>query len=186
MLIGYARVSTNFQNLDLQKDALKEAGCEKIIVDEASGAKSERPGLKMVLEILREGDTLVIWRLDRLGRSIFHLIELVNNLKQKKIELKSLHESIDTNSPTGTLIFHMFGALAEFERNLTKERTKAGLASARARGRMGGRPKSLDNSKRKAAIQLYRDDQYTAQQVCDIMHISRSTLYNYIRKDQSL
>ena len=143
MRIGYARVSTQEQNLDLQKDALKRAGCKKIIEDIASGKTENRPGLDRVRELLREGDVLVVWRLDRLGRSLKHLIELMTELEQKKIGFQSLQESIDTTSPGGKLIFHMFGALAEFERNLIRERTRAGLDAARARGRKGGRPKKL-------------------------------------------
>lgn len=146
MFIGYARVSMQDQNLDLQKDALKLAGCEKIYVDTMTGEAKNRPGLEQTLQMLREGDTLVVWRLDRLGRSLKHLIELVAELSQKKVGLRSLQESIDTTSPSGKLVFHLFGALAEFERNLCVERTKAGLAAARARGRLGGRPKVLDDS----------------------------------------
>src|ERR1039457_155947 len=133
MRIGDARVSTQEQNLDLQKDALRRAGCEKIIEDVASGKTEHRPGLDHVRELLREGDILVVWRLDRLGRSLKHLIELMTDLEQKKIGFHSLQESIDTTSPGGKLIFHMFGALAEFERNLIRERTRAGLEAARAR-----------------------------------------------------
>jgi len=140
MLIGYARVSTDDQNLDLQKDALKNAGCDKIYEDQISGAKADRPGLTTVLEYAREGDVIVIWRLDRLSRSLKDLIEMVTLLDSKGIGLKSIHESIDTSSSTGKLVFHIFGALAEFERNLIRERTQAGLQAARARGRKGGRP----------------------------------------------
>ena len=134
MLIGYARVSTHDQNLDLQKDALKSAGCEKIFVDELSGASVARPGLQQAIDTLREGDLLVVWRLDRFGRSLRNLIELVGALEAKKIGFRSLQAAMDTLSSGGKLIFHMFGALAEFERNLIRERTTAGLAGARARG----------------------------------------------------
>ena len=148
MLLGYARVSMHDQNLDLQKDALKGASCEKTFLDEISGSTKHRPGLERALDSLREGDTLIVWRLDRLGRSLKDLIELVGELERKGVALRSLQEAIDTTSPGGKLIFHVFGALAEFERNLIRDRTKAGLAAARARGRKGGRPKSLDTEKR--------------------------------------
>lgn len=153
MLIGYARVSTDDQNLDLQKDALKNAGCERIFEDTQSGAKAKRPGLNAALEFARPGDTIVIWRLDRLGRTMKNLIELVSQLETSDIGLKSLQESLDTSSSSGKLIFHIFGALAEFERNLIRERTQAGLEAARARGRMGGRPKALDANDREIAVE---------------------------------
>src|SRR6266699_5490211 len=141
MLIGYARVSTLEQTLDLQKDALTKAECSKIFTDTISGAKTERKGLDEALSFLREGDTLVVWKLDRLGRSLNHLIEIITALESKKIGFKSLTESIDTTTPGGKLIFHIFGALAQFERDLIRERTNAGLAAARARGRRGGHPR---------------------------------------------
>ena len=143
MKIGYARVSTQDQNLDLQWDALKQAGCEKIIEDTASGGRRDRIGLERVREQLRPGDVLVVWRLDRLGRSLRHLIDLMAELETEKVGFQSLQESIDTTTPGGKLVFHIFGALAEFERNLIRERTRAGLEAARARGRKGGRPKPL-------------------------------------------
>lgn len=130
MLVGYARVSTDDQNLNLQRDALKLAGCTKIFEDQISGAKAERPGLHAVLQFIRPGDTLVVWRLDRLSRSLKDLIEMVRQLESNSIGLKSLQESIDTTSSSGMLIFHLFGALAEFERNLTRERTQVGLQAA--------------------------------------------------------
>src|SRR5258707_723528 len=142
MLVGYARVSTEDQTLDLQKDALTKAGCRRIFTDVASGASTERKGLDQALDHLREGDTLAVWRLDRLGRSLPHLIETVTTLEGRGIGFKSLTESIDTTTSGGKLIFHIFGALAEFERNLIKERTQAGLEAARARGHLGGRPKA--------------------------------------------
>ena len=142
MLIGYARVSTDDQNLNLQRDSLNQAGCEQIFEDKISGAKAERPGLHQTLQYARAGDAIVIWRLDRLSRSLKDLIEMVTLLKSKGIGLKSLQEAIDTSSSSGTLIFHIFGALAKFERNLIRERTQAGLQAARAHGRKGGRPKS--------------------------------------------
>ncbi len=139
MLIGYARISTDDQTFDLQLDALKAAGCDaqRIYTDTASGAKTDRPGLTRAIDVAREGDTLVVWRLDRLGRTLPHLLQLVEELKRRGVGFRSLTESIDTTSPSGQLIFHIFGALAEFERNLIRERTQAGLAAARARGRVG-------------------------------------------------
>src|SRR5713101_7864679 len=148
MYIGYARVSTQDQHLELQQDALRQAGCSQIIVDRVSGTVAERPGLAKLKEILRADDTLVVWRLDRLGRSIKDLIAWVTWLEQEGIGLRSLHEAIDTTSPSGRLTFHIFAALAEFERQLIQERTHAGLQAARARGRVGGRPKALPPDKR--------------------------------------
>ena len=155
MLIGYARVSTGDQSLTLQIDALEEAGCERVFQDQVSGIVNTRPNLNQALNFARPGDTLVVWRLDRLSRSLRDLIETVTLLESRGVQLKSLHESIDTASSSGKLIFHLFGALAEFERNLIKERTLAGLQAARARGRKGGRPPSLDAEKRKLAVKLY-------------------------------
>src|SRR3712207_5837489 len=143
MLIGYARVSTHDQTLALQKDALQKAGCKKIFSDQVSGTKTERKGLSEALSHLRTGDTLVVWRLDRLGRSLRHLIDTVTSLHEKGIGFKSLQENIDTTTSGGKLVFHIFGALAEFEREIIKERTRAGLESAKSRGRSGGRPRAL-------------------------------------------
>ena len=182
MKIGYARVSTLEQNLDLQTDALEKAGCKKIITDEVSGSVAERPGLTRLKDELREGDTVVVWRLDRLGRSLKHLITLVNEFELLKVGFESLQESINTTTSTGQLIFHMFGALAEFERNLIRERTKAGLASARSRGRLGGRPKQLDFNKRQLAVKLYKDREHTVQEICQMMGVSKPTLYQYLRE----
>ncbi len=186
MLIGYARVSTNEQNLDLQKDALKKAGCEKTFVDEISGSVATRPGLEKALEVLREKDVLVVWRLDRLGRSLKNLIELIGELEQRGVCFQSLQESMDTSSSGGKLIFHVFGALAEFERNLIKERTVAGLEAARARGRKGGRPKALDDQKRDLAVNLYNEGKHEVQEICRIMEISKPTLYRYLRSKEKL
>ena len=180
MLIGYARVSTDDQNLDLQRDALTLAGCPKLYEDKDSGAKAERPGLLMALEMLRQGDILVVWRLDRLGRSLKDLIALVEKLENRGIALKSLQENIDTSNSGGKLIFHLFGALAEFERNLIRERTQAGLSAARARGRTGGRPKALDSNKRQLAIRLYRERGHSIEELCRMMGISKPTLYSYL------
>ncbi len=181
MLIGYARVSTDDQKSDLQEDALKAAGCEKIIVDKVSGVKTERLGLTQLSELLRKGDTLVVWRLDRLGRSLKDLIEWFNRLEQWDVSFRSLEESIDTRSSSGKLIFHIFGALAEFERNLIKDRTRAGLAAARARGRKGGRPKSLDTYKCQLTVELYQEKKLPIKTICEMMNISKPTLYAYVK-----
>ena len=185
MLIGYARVSTHDQNLDLQIDALKKIGCEKIYHDKISGAKAKRPGLEKSLEQSRAGDTLVIWRLDRLGRSLKDLIQIAELLKERSIGLKSLQEGIDTNSTTGQLMFHLFGALAEFEKNLINERSKAGLNAARDRGRLGGRPTALDRGQQELAVKLYNERQHTLAQICKMMSISKPTLYKYIAAAQN-
>src|SRR5438876_12429958 len=184
MLIGYARVSTQEQTLDLQKDALEKIGCTKIFSDVVSGAKAERTGLHEALEYVREGDTLVVWRLDRLGRSLKHLIETITKLNNRKIGFKSITENIDTTTSGGKLVFHIFGALAEFERDIIRERTKAGLAAARARGRVGGRPKAQSlNTPRKVAIAqaLYDDKTNTIDDICKTLNIKRATLYRYIK-----
>ena len=180
MLIGYARISTEDQNLALQHDALRAVGCERIFDDKVSGVKSERPGLATALGQLQDGDTLVIWRLDRMGRSLKDLIARAEELKEKGVGLRSLQESIDTTSSGGQLIFHMFGALAEFERNLVLERTQPGLIAARARGRKGGRKKVLDRKKRAHAVQLYHSREHTIPEICKLMGIARATLYAYV------
>ncbi|OLQ73218.1 transposon DNA-invertase [Photobacterium proteolyticum] len=180
MLIGYARVSTDDQNLALQKDALNQIGCEKLFEDHISGAKSERPGLEQALQYVRKGDIIVVWRLDRLSRSLKDLIEMVTSLESRGIGLKSLQESIDTSTSSGKLIFHLFGALAEFERNLIRERTQAGLQAARVRGRKGGRPKALTTDKQALAVKLYGEKEHTVGQICEMMGISKPTLYKYI------
>jgi len=185
MYIGYARVSTHEQHLALQQDALKRTGCEKIIVDRVSGTVAERPGLTTLKELLRAGDTLVVWRLDRLGRSIKDLIAWVSWLEHEGIGLQSLQEAIHTTSPSGRLTFHIFAALAEFERELIQERTQAGLSAARARGRRGGRPKSLAAEKRTRAVQLYQAKQLPVKEICDMMGISKPTLYAYVREASS-
>jgi DNA invertase Pin-like site-specific DNA recombinase len=178
--IGYARISTDDQNLALQRDALTAAGCEKIYEDTKSGAKADRPGLKLALEVARAGDLLVVWRLDRLGRSLGDLIALGRTLERRGVGLKSLKEQIDTTSSGGRLVFHMFGALAEFERDLVRERTQAGLSAARARGRLGGRPKLLTPEKRRLAVQLYRAKEHSIAEICRLMGISKPTLYSYL------
>jgi DNA invertase Pin-like site-specific DNA recombinase len=181
MLVGYARISTGDQNLDLQRDALTHAGCERLVEDTAGGGKVRRDGLDRAMELLRPGDTLVVWRLDRLGRSLRHLIELITELEQAGIGFRSVTEAIDTTSPGGTLVFHIFGALAEFERNLIRERTRAGLEAARARGRKGGRRHKLDARKRALAVELYRGRKHTVGEICGMVGISKPTLYAYIR-----
>ena len=182
MLIGYARVSTHEQNLDLQKDALQKAGCEKIFVDELSGAKATRPGLQDAMDQLREGDVLVVWRLDRLGRSLRDLLDLVAKLEERKVGFRSIQESMDTSSSGGKLIFHVFGALAEFERNLIRDRTNAGLAAARARGRTGGRPRRLDQDQTELVTRLYKEGT-PVPDILKTVKISKSTLYNYVRDE---
>jgi DNA invertase Pin-like site-specific DNA recombinase len=181
MLIGYARVSTQDQTLNLQKDALEKIGCTKIFTDTISGAVTERKGLEEALNFAREGDTLVVWKLDRLGRSLKRLIETVTTLNNRGIGLKSLTENIDSTTSGGKLIFHIFGALAEFERDIIRERTQAGLMAARARGRLGGRPKALDEKKAEIAKQLYRDKTNEIADICQTLNISRATLYRYVR-----
>jgi len=185
MKIGYARVSTHDQNLDLQKDALEKAGCEKIFVDEISGTVAKREGLEKAKEILRKVDMLIVWRLDRLGRSIRDLIDWVTLLEEEGIGFKSLQESIDTTTSSGKLVFHIFAALAEFERNLIRERTNAGLASARARGKLGGRKKSLSIKERKRAVEMHKRKNHTVQHICEMMNITKPTLYAYIREEQA-
>ena len=166
MLIGYARISTNDQNLDLQRDALERAGCEKAFVEQMSGGIDTRP------------------ELDRLGRSLEHLIKLTAELDGRGIGLRSLTEAIDTTTASGKLTFHIFGALAEFERNLIRERTQAGLAAARAKGRKGGRPPALDDQQREEAIRLYSAKQHSVKKVCQMMGISKPTLYGYVKKSR--
>lgn len=186
MLVGYARVSTSDQNLDLQRDALEAAGCERLFTDTASGAKAERPGLKEALKECRQGDTLVVWKLDRLGRSLPHLVETVRDLMAREVGFKSLQESIDTTTSGGKLIFHIFASLAEFERDLIRERTNAGLSSARARGRKGGRPKGvMDPNKQKAAMALKNDTSRSVSEICQILGVCRNTYYKYVRTAES-
>jgi DNA invertase Pin-like site-specific DNA recombinase len=176
MLIGYARVSTVDQNLDLQKDALIKAGCKEVFEDVISGSKSERQGLEKLLKYVRPGDTVVVWKLDRLGRSLKHLIELVQMFNDRGIGFKSLQENIDTTTASGKLFLHIFGALAEFERELIRERTLAGLKSAAERGRKGGRPKAMDDKKIEQARALYRS-QIPISEICQTLGISKGTLY---------
>lgn len=183
MRIGYARVSTKDQSLDLQVDALKDAGCEQVFQEVASGANTARPALDDLLSRLRAGDVLVIWKLDRLGRSLKHLVMLTADLLERDIGLISLNDPIDTTTPQGRLVFNIFASLAEFERELIRERTRAGLKAARARGRKGGRPKGLSKEakqKAMAAETLYREGQLTVREICDQLGISKPTLYAYL------
>ena len=184
MLIGYARVSTHEQNLDLQEDALKAAGCKKVYTDKISGTKAERPGLEKALADVRPGDSLVVWKLDRLGRSLQHLIETVTDLSHRGVGFRSLQEAIDTTTSSGKLIFHVFGALAEFERDLIRERTLAGLAAARVRGRTGGRPRNLDDKKMRHAVMLHSDPTNSVKDICRTLGISKATLYRYLAEQR--
>jgi DNA invertase Pin-like site-specific DNA recombinase len=180
MLIGYARVSTYEQTLNLQQDALHKAECSRIFTDTASGAKTERIGLDEALNYVRKGDTLVVWRLDRLGRSLPHLIATMTDLEERGIGFKNLTENIDTTTSGGKLIFHIFGALAEFERNLIRERTTAGLMAARARGRRGGRPKVLTGKQLSIAQDLY-DKHHPIPEICRTLKVSKATLYRSLK-----
>ena len=181
MKIGYARVSTLDQNPELQLQKLKEVGCERIIVEKGSGAKVERPELQRLLkDMLREGDVLVVWKLDRLARSLKQLIDTAEDLKARGIGLISLTDAIDTSSPGGMLVFHMLGAIAEFERALIRERTTAGLAEAKRRGKRGGRPRSLTPKDVSAARALMADGSLTAKEVAARFGVSKATLYRYL------
>jgi DNA invertase Pin-like site-specific DNA recombinase len=184
MLIGYARVSTHDQTLNLQQDALEKAGCTKIFTDVISGAKTERSGLEEALNYVRKGDTLVVWRLDRLGRSLPHLIATMMALEEQGIGFKSLTENIDTTTSGGKLIFHIFGALAEFERNLIRERTQAGLSAARARGKRGERPKALTGRQVGIAHDLY-EKRHPIAEICRTLKVSKATLYRALTTGES-
>jgi len=184
MKFGYARVSTHDQNLDLQTDQLQHEGCDEILYEKASGLKAERPVLNNLIQTVRSGDVIVIWKLDRLGRSLRHLVDLVNTLMEKGVGLKSLQDPIDTTTAQGRLIFNIFASLAEFERDLISERTQAGLNAARARGRKGGRPKGLNDTAEKKAIAaeaLYIRGDLSVNEIADNLGISKATLYRYLR-----
>lgn len=185
MLIGYARVSTADQYLRMQEDALKSTGCERIYKDIVSGTKVARPGLHSALSDLRKGDTLVVWRLDRLGRSLAHLIETIKELNEKGIGFKSLQENIDTTTSGGQLIFHIFGALAQFERELIRERTTAGLKAARIRGRIGGRPVKLSKQETIKLKTHYDKGDLSILEICKLFNITKPTLYRYLKKESS-
>lgn len=184
-LIGYARVSTDDQSLEGQLDALRQAGCDPVFHDVASGARTERRGLDEALSTVTEGDTLVVYRLDRLGRSLGHLVNLVTELRERGVQFRSLSDgAIDTTTASGELVFHIFAALAQFERNLIRERTKAGLAAARARGRKGGRkPLPLDHPKVLMAKRLHQDKSVSIDEICATLGVSRSTLYRYLQME---
>ena len=184
MKIGYARVSTRDQSMSMQVEALKEAGCDKIYEEIASGAKTVRPVLDEIIRNLREGDTIVIWKLDRLGRNLAHLIHLTTVLLEKKVGLISMNDPIDTTTSQGRLIFGIFASLAEFERELIRERTQAGLKSARARGRNGGRPKGMSQDALEQATiaeALYTNGTIPVKKIAEQLDISKTTLYLYLR-----
>jgi DNA invertase Pin-like site-specific DNA recombinase len=185
MLIGYARVSTLDQSLDLQIDALEKAGCEKIFTDKMSGAKT-RPGLDEALAFLRPGDVLVVWKLDRLGRRTVKLIQLIEELKERGIGFKSLSNAIDTTTPEGMFIYRISSSFAELERDLARERTMAGLSAARARGRLGGRPRKLKGKQAEMAAAMLKDPHTSIDEVCEAFpHVSRRTLYRAAEKARS-
>jgi DNA invertase Pin-like site-specific DNA recombinase len=186
MQIGYARISTHDQNLALQDDALNACGCEKIFSDVASGAATVRAGLADALTHLRAGDVLVVWRLDRLGRSLKDLIETVTTLQSRGVGFRSLTEGIETETSGGRLVFHLFACLAEFERSVIKERTLAGLAAARARGRRGGRPAALDAEEIALARRMHADSANSAADICRALGVSRATLYRYLKTKPTL
>lgn len=180
MLVGYARVSTQDQNAALQLDALKAAGCEKVFTEKASGAQRDRPELAAALSYVRSGDSLFVWKLDRLARSLPQLIETVATLEDQGIGFRSLTEAIDTTTAGGKLVFHIFGALAEFERSVIRERTRAGLKAARDRGRKGGRPPALSTADLAAAKALLRDPAITVYEVATRLKVSSATLYRHL------
>lgn len=186
VLLGYARVSTLEQNAELQQDALSAAGCWRVFTDHVSGAKEERPELGRVLEQLRDGDTLVVWRLDRLGRSLRHLIDVVAELSERGVGFRSITEQVDTTTSGGRLVFHVFGALAEFERDLIRERTLAGLQAARRRGRMGGRPALMTADKTTTARRMYEQQELTVEQIARALGVSRSTIYRALNRTGSI
>lgn len=184
MIFGYQRISTKEQEFDLQTDALRKYGCEKIFSDIASGAKTSRPALNELITQLRPHDVIVVYKLDRLGRSLKHLIELIDSFTNMEVDIVSLNDPIDTTSPHGRLITNVFASMAEFERELIIERTKAGLSAARARGRKGGRPEGISKeaeNKAAAAEALYKDGKLSISEICQQLSIARSTLYKYLR-----
>lgn len=180
MFVGYARVSTRDQNPASQIDALNTAGCDRVFMEKASGANRDRPELKAALDYIRAGDTLIVWKLDRLARSVRQLVETAEELAQREIGLKVLTQQIDTTTPGGRLVFHVFAAVAEFERELTLERTHAGLATARAANRRGGRPKALDDGQIRRAKAMLADPMITVVEVAQELGITTSTLYRHI------
>ncbi len=185
MKIGYARISTKDQSFDLQIDALKKAGCEKIFKDISSGKNKNRKQFDEMLAFARENDTIIVWKLDRAGRSLNHLISLINDLQNKKVDFLAINDNIDTSTATGRLIFHIFASLAEFESSLIKERTLAGLSAARARGKKGGRPTVITKNISIAAKGLYKNKNITVKEMCETLKISRATFYKIINKGTS-
>ncbi len=186
MKVGYIRTSTKDQNPDLQRQELVAAGCEKTFEEQISSRKADRPQLQAALSYCRAGDTLVVWKLDRLARSLKELISLVADMQERGVEFVSLRESLDTTTPGGKLVFHVFGSVAEFERDLIRERTMAGLEAARARGRNGGRPRSLDNKKLALASRLLKDKDVPVGEICEAVGVSRATLYRYLAPDGTI
>lgn len=184
-LLGYARVSTPEQDLALQEDALNAAGCLKVFSDVASGAKTARPDLDKLMEYLRPGDTLVVWKLDRLGRNTQHLIDTVTGLRDRGVHFRSLTEGIDTSTPTGKLVFHIFAALAEFERDRIIERTEAGLAAARARGRFGGRRRSLTPRQVRTLLEMYDSREHAVVAIAETLGTSTATVYREVERRNS-
>jgi len=183
-IIGYARVSTNEQNLDLQLDALKKAGCKKkdIFIDKISGVKKERPGFDECMQSLQKGDVLVVYRLDRLGRSMVNLVTIIEQLRERGVDFKSICDgAIDTTTASGELVFNIFSSMSQFERRLIQERTKAGLDAARARGRKGGRPAlNKQGTKIEAAKRMHKDNTMPVKDICKVLGISRTTFYRYL------
>lgn len=186
MDVGYVRVSRNEQNPEMQRSELEASGCERIFDERISSRKESRPQLEAALDYCREGDRLVVWKLDRLGRSIKELIELVNSLEERGVEFKSLRESLDTSTPGGKLVFHVFASMAEFERDVIRERTMAGLEAARARGRKGGRKPVMDEKKIALASKLMRDREMPISEVSDAVGVSKATIYRYLKPDGTL
>lgn len=185
MLIGYARVSTQDQNADLQVDALERAGCERIYTDHASGAKASRPQLDRMLEALRKGDTVVVWKLDRLGRSTLNLAALLERFREQEIGFRSLTEQMDTTTPGGVLVFNVFAAVAQLERDMIRERTKAGVMAARARGRKGGRPRKLTKKDEIMIRELYESRSVTIKEIAAKFNVGRTTIYKAINRNQT-
>lgn len=182
MKIGYARVSTNDQNLDLQIDALKSAGSERIYSDEISGSTTSRPEFNKMLEALRPGDVLTIWKLDRIGRSLKHLIQIADDLQDKGIHLHIITQGIDTRAPAGKMLYQILGSIAEYEKSLIQERVQAGLKAAKARGRVGGRPSALSHEKQKQAVAMFHSKAMSAASLAKTFGVSKPTLYKYVNK----
>jgi DNA invertase Pin-like site-specific DNA recombinase len=181
--VGYIRTSKKDQNPELQRRELLAFGCERIFEEQVSSLKADRPELRAALEFCRKGDALVVWKLDRLGRSLRELIDLVNELQDRGVEFVSLRENLDTTTPGGKLVFHVFASVAEFERDLIRERTMAGLEAARARGRKGGRKRAMDAKKIALASKLLKDGETPVSDVCEAVGVSRATLYRYLKPD---